>query len=263
MNPSYGVCVSGGSGGMMPVADSVISPEGDGIESQLQAALSTTSVASTTSSATTTDKQTRRDARQSKRSTRRSTRKSNNSTQQTNRKSRRTTHRLNQPPQLELQLFASAITTTTDDQGSEPETLLVTNLDDTSIIVTSVASLLQPSNIGSVSATIATSGRFLFESGQFAEDNPPSSSIGQVWSDTEVCRDDQGNLIAGAGLTVVASQSGATTSSEFTVLCGATTINDSLGNGNNHQNNHRQQAKRRRHRRQQQKEQHRGGNGKG
>ena len=32
MNPSYGVCVSGGSGGMMPVADSVISPEGDGIE---------------------------------------------------------------------------------------------------------------------------------------------------------------------------------------------------------------------------------------
>src|SRR3954467_7652470 len=46
MNPSYGVCVSGGSGGMMPVADSVISPESDGVDSQLQAALSAAAVTS-------------------------------------------------------------------------------------------------------------------------------------------------------------------------------------------------------------------------
>jgi hypothetical protein len=264
MNPSYGVCVSGGSGGMLPVADSVISPESDGVDSQLQAAMTAAAVTDTTTSSTTTDKQTRRDARQSKQSSRRSTRKSNNNTQQTNRKTRRDTHQLNAAPQLELQLFASVIVRDEDgepiEDDSEPETLLVTNLDDTSIVITSISSLLQPTNIGTVNSTINTSGRFLFESGEFAKDNPPSSSIGKVWSDTEVCKkNDIPN--EGAGVTVIASQTGATISSEFTVLCGGTTINDSVGNGNNHRKQHQQHARRRRKRRQQQK-QHKNNGGK-
>ena len=262
MNPSYGVCVSGGSGGMLPVADSVISPEGDGIETQLQAALSTTSLTSTTTSSTTTDKQTRRDAKQSKRSSRRSTRKSTNNTQQTNRKSRRDTHQLNQPAQLILESFTNLPNTGDETDGFPTEALRVSNVDNVTVTVSSVSATINPALTDTVSVSISPGSSYLLLSGVSGDDAPtPSSTLATIWTESFVCRDANG-AIDGAGYTIVALQSGGTTSSEFSVLCNQIQSYAGTGNGNNNQNNHRQQAKRRRHRRQQQKQQHKNNGGK-
>jgi len=263
MNPSYGVCVSGGSGGMMPVADSVISPESDGVDSQLQAALSAAAVTSTTTTGTSTDKQTRRDAKQTKRSGRRSTRKSTNNTQQTNRKTRRDTHQLNQPAQLILESFTNLPNTGDETDGFPTEALRISNVDNVTVSVSSVSATLDPALTDTVSVSITPGSSYLLLSGVSGDDAPsPSASLATIWTESFVCSNASG-AIDGAGYTIVALQSGGTTSSEFTVLCNQIQSYANSGNGNsNHQNNRRQQAKRRRHRRQQQKQQHKNNGGK-
>ena len=76
----------------------------------------------------------------------------------------------------------------------------------------------------------------------------PNSAVGTIWTDDVVC-----DGSTGAGYTVTAAQSGATTTYEFDVLCGeiATFANPTSGHHKHRQQN--QQQQRRRHRRAQRK----------
>jgi hypothetical protein len=253
INTNYGVCVTGGSGGTMAVTDSIIAPTTTETSTQMDALAQEIAASATTSTTATdpnADQQARRDARQSKRSSRRSTRKSNNTTQQTNRKSRRDTHQLNAAPQLILESFTGQ---GDGEVGDVTEIVKVTNLDTVSIVLSRVEANLNPGLADTLSVTIAAGSSYLLESGVIqpdpGDDEPvdtetPDASLGTIWTEDSVCGD------SGAGYTIVAAQSGATTTYEFDVLCGQVATFANPGNGNKHQN---QRQQRRRHRRAQRK----------
>jgi hypothetical protein len=264
LNPSYGVCVSGGGGGMLPVAASVIAPESDGIETLLQAALTTSATAATTVTDPNADQQARKAARKSKRSGRRTTRKSRNNTQQTERKTRRDSHQLNHPPELSLESFTGLENNGQDDEdGSPTEALRISSLDSSIIVISSVSSTLNPSLSSSVGANINPGGVYLLLSGVSGDTaSTPDAALAKLWTEDFVCTDGLGGTpIEGAGYTIVALQSGATTSHEFTVLCNELQTYGSLGNGNSHHKKHHQQSQHH-HKRQQQKKQHKNNGGK-
>ncbi len=252
INTNYGVCVSGGSGGTMAVTDSIVAPATTETSTQMDA-LAQEVTASATASTTVTDpnadQQARRDARQSKRSTRHTTRKANHNTHQTNRQTRRDTHQLNAAPQLSLE---SVTGLGDDDPGAATETVKVDNLDSATIVLSRVSSILDPTLVSTLSVTITAGSSYLLESGTIPVDDgdtaptAPDAAVATIWTEDAVCNGD-----TGAGYTIVAAQSTATTTHEFDVLCGQIATFGNLNGGHHkHQN---QQQQHRRHRRAQRK----------
>src|SRR5262245_48410894 len=245
INTNYGVCVSGGDGGTVAVTNSIIAPASDAATQQMQTLAQEVAASATTSTSATdpnADQQARRDAKQSKRSSRRSTRKSKNSTQQTNRKTRRDTRQLNAAPQLSLESFTQQ---GDGEPGAATEIVKVNNLDSATIVLSRVGSVLDPALLSTLSVTIAPGSSYLLESGTNpVEDgdtaaDTPNSAVATIWTEDFVCGD------TGDGYTIVAAQSGATSTFEFDVLCGqiATFGNPANGNHNHHQQHQQQQRR--------------------
>jgi hypothetical protein len=244
MNPAYGVCVTG-SGGMLPVTTSVVTPSSEGIETALAQEVAAAEAVPTTVTDPQAERQVQIDARRSKKSSRRTTRKSNNDTQRTRKNSRRDSRRLNVAPQIELQFFQEVppvvpfeevedaedpeeldgpITAEAEevDEG-KPEIVRIRNLDDVSVVLSRIESIGQPDVFSTLSVTIPAGGTYLLESGQYVPNTAPSNTT--IWTKETVCP-------AGGGVHVVAAQSGSSQTHTFTVHCGELVSNGIASAGN-------------------------------
>src|SRR5215211_6167947 len=221
INTSYGICVPG-EGGMVSTGASLISPFSDTAVEEISALMQTASTAPTTDlqaerEAHIAEIRARKDAKGSKRKTRSDTKRS---TQQTRKDERRTRQPevpetgVNAPkptpvvdaprPTLEFQLINPG-------GGTGTETLRVRNLDEASVLLAKIESVLHPEDSNATNRTVPPGGSFNYYSGISGD---ISDQDEQLWIDTPICSDS-----AGAGFRITVSADGESVNERHVILC--------------------------------------------
>jgi hypothetical protein len=239
INTSYGICVPG-EGGMVSTGTSLISPFSDTAVEEISALMQTASTAPTTDlqaerEAHIAEIRARKDAKSSKRKTRSD---SKRSTQQTRKDERRTRQpevpetEVNAPkptpvvdaprptpkvdaleptpqvdalgPTLEFQLINPG-------GGTGTETLRVRNLDEASVLLAKIESVLHPEDNNATNRTVPPGGSFNYYSGISGD---ISDQDEQLWIDTLICSDS-----AGAGFSITVSADGESVNERHVILC--------------------------------------------
>ena len=220
INPSYGVCASGGDGGMVAVSTQLVVPSNDTSTDSTTTDTTTTTIptTTTTTSTTTTDQQAEREAHIAEVKARKQDRKNDQQLrqdeQQNRREDRRADQVLRKGPKLSIEFFAP-------ENGAEPEVVKVTNNDDQSAFISSIASATDGRVDSSVSLSLSSGGHVFLLSGIALDAEVDDDEY--VWYDHYVCSesDEDDGFVVSAGLS---------TSSEnhnYTVLCNGSTPNGS------------------------------------
>ena len=134
INPSYGVCATGGDGGMVAVSTQLVVPSiSSSTDSTTTDTTTTTTIpTTTTTSTTTTDQEAEREAHlaevKARKQDHRDEQQLRNDEQQNRREDGRADQELRKGPKLSLEFFAP-------ETGTEPEVVKVTNDDDQSAFI--------------------------------------------------------------------------------------------------------------------------------
>jgi hypothetical protein len=239
INTSYGICVPG-EGGMVSTGTSLISPFSDTAVEEISALMQTASTAPTTDlqaerEAHIAEIRARKDAKGSKRKTRSDTKRS---TQQTRKDERRT----RQPEVPETEVNAPKPTPVVDAPRPTPkvdaleptpqvdalgptlefqlinpggvtgtETLRVRNLDEASVLLVKIESVLHPEDNNATNRTVPPGGSFNYYSGISGD---ISDQDEQLWIDTLICSDS-----AGAGFRITVGADGDSVNERHVILC--------------------------------------------
>jgi hypothetical protein len=199
LNPSYGVCVTGDSG-MMAAVSGVVAP-GEDFAQQLAPAVAAQAAAPTT------DPRAEREQRMAEKKARKSAKKSKQKSRKATRKNRRQTKRSGGNRRARLQLIFL------DPTSKRPETVRVRNLDNESVVLTSIESIQQPGIFRSLNLTLAAGQAYLLSSGVTESDANPDPDEETVWTEKKVCRG------ADDGITLRARVSSSSSSFDFTAAC--------------------------------------------
>ena len=239
INTSYGICVPG-EGGMVSTGTSLISPFSDTAVEEISALMQTASTAPTTDlqaerEAHIAEIRARKDAKGSKRKTRSDSKRSTQQTRKDERRARqpevpetevnapKPTHAVDTPgptpkanaleptpqvdalgPTLEFQLINPG-----GDTGTE--TLRVRNLDEASVLLAKIESVLHPEANNATNRTVPPGGSFNYYSGT-SEDI--SDQDEQAWINTVICSGS-----AGAGFRITVGADGDSVNERHVILC--------------------------------------------
>ena len=199
LNPSYGVCVTG-TGGMMAAASGVVAPSED-LAQQLAP------VVAAQAAAPPVDPQAERDQRIAEKKARKSAKKSRQKSRRSTSKNNRQTRRSGGNRRADLQLNFL------DPTSKRPETVRVRNLDNESVLLTSIESTQQPGIFRTLNLTLAAGQTYLLSSDVTESDADADPEEEMVWTEKKVCRG------ADDGITLRARVSSSSSSFDFTTTC--------------------------------------------
>jgi hypothetical protein len=251
INPSYGVCAPGGSGGMVAVSTQLVVPSNGSATTDTSTTTTTTTTtptlpdptATSTTSTTTSTTDAEKEARQAERDARKADRKARQQDhrddqqfrrdqQQDRRQDRRATQQLNQAPNLSLEYVGPSGTDTA-------EAVVVTNNDDDSVFLSSIRSRTNGRISTSLSFSLG-SGEYIVLLSNLANDTPVDNDE-YLWYDQPVCTASE----VEDGFVVRAGKSSSSENHDFEVLCDGTTLSpDVSGTGSGSGRNRRRRKAR-------------------
>jgi hypothetical protein len=221
INTSYGICVPG-DGGMVSTGTTLISPFSETAVDEVSALVETASTAPTTDpqaeqEARIAEIRARKDAKSSKRKTRLDTKRSNQKTRKDEQRERRLDAREAEEDALE-EALGPALEFELLNPGGVPgtETLTIRNLDDDSVLLVKIESVLHPDNNNSTNRTVPPGGSFNYYSG-ISDDI--SDQDEQAWINQPIC-----SGADGAGFRVTVANHGNSVNQQHVVPCDAPSL---------------------------------------